>query len=66
MITTTDMTHHTTAIGTIGGTLLTIFTLSTNDLQHTLAVALFGAIISYTASIGLKLLHKWIIKKFFN
>ena len=52
--------HHGTAAGTAGGTLLSIFaTIQSGDVTKTIVLATVGAVVSFVVSLGLK----WVTKK---
>jgi mannitol-specific phosphotransferase system IIBC component len=52
--------HHGTAAGTAGGTLLSVFaTIESGDLTKTIVLATVGAVVSFGVSLGLK----WLAKK---
>lgn len=51
-----------TVIGTIGGTLLTIFSVNANTLINTIIVAIVGATTSFLVSLFLK----WSVNKIKN
>ena len=52
--------HHGTAAGTAGGTLLSIFaTIQSGDVTKTIVLATVGAVVSFVVSLGLK----WVAKK---
>ena len=51
--------EHSTSIGTIGGTLLTIITVGANTVVATVIVAIIGA----TTSFFVSLLLKWVTTK---
>lgn len=57
-------THgHTTAIGTISGTALTILVnIGSQDVFKTIVLAAIGAIVSFCVTVSLK----WIVKKIKN
>jgi len=52
--------HGGTVAGTAGGTLLTIFAnIHSEDVVKTIVLALVGAVVSFSISLGMK----WIAKK---
>jgi mannitol-specific phosphotransferase system IIBC component len=52
--------HHGTAAGTAGGTLLSIFVnIQSGDVTKTAILATVGAVVSFLVSLGLK----WVAKK---
>ncbi len=52
--------HGGTVAGTAGGTLLTIFAnIHSEDVVKTVVLALIGAVVSFSISLGMK----WIAKK---
>lgn len=54
---------HTTAIGTISGTALTILVnIGSQDIFKTVVLAVIGAVVSFIVTITLK----WIVKKIKN
>ena len=56
----TPSSHHGTAAGTVGGTLLSIFaSIQSGDITKTVILATLGAIVSFLVSLGLK----WITKR---
>jgi hypothetical protein len=52
--------HHQVTLSTLCGTLVGILVSLGPDLVHTGILALFGAIVSYLASLGMK----WIVAKY--
>lgn len=59
-----DSSHgHTTAIGTISGTALTILVnIGRHDVVKTIVLAALGAIVSFCVTVSLK----WVVKKIKN
>lgn len=56
--------HHPVTFGTIVGTFIGILVSLGPDLLHTGILALFGAVVSYLASLGMKwLVAKWKARK---
>ena len=56
----TPSSHHGTAAGTLGGTVLSIFaTIQSGDVTKTIILATIGAVVSFVVSLGLK----WIAKR---
>lgn len=52
--------HHGTAAGTAGGTLLSVIaTIQSGDLTKTVILAALGAVVSFGVSLGLK----WVAKR---
>lgn len=52
--------HHGTAAGTVGGTILSIFaSIHSGEVTKTIILATIGAIVSFLVSLGLK----WITKR---
>jgi mannitol-specific phosphotransferase system IIBC component len=50
-----------TRIGTLGGTILTVvINISTGDVIRTMILATIGAVVSFTISILLKRIIKWL------
>ena len=51
--------HHGTAAGTVGGTVLSIFaTIQSGDVTKTIVLAAVGAVVSFVVSVGLKLVAR--------
>lgn len=51
----TPSSHHGTAAGTVGGTLLSIFaSIDSGDIVMTTILAAVGAMVSFMVSVGLK------------
>lgn len=56
----TPSSHHGTAAGTLGGTLLSIFAnVQTGDITKTVILAAIGATVSFMVSLALK----WITRR---
>lgn len=56
------MPQHSTAIGTIGGTLMAIITVNATTIVATVIVAAIGAITSFFVSLFLKWMTSKVIK----
>lgn len=55
--------HHGTAAGTAGGTLLSIVvTIQSGDITKTIVLATVGAVVSFLVSLGMK----WVARKVFG
>lgn len=55
----TPSSHHGTAAGTVGGTLLSIFAnVQSGDITKTIILATVGAIVSFVVSLALKRLTR--------
>jgi prepilin signal peptidase PulO-like enzyme (type II secretory pathway) len=59
-----SLPQSTTAIGTLGGTLLTVINTIGPDIQKTVILALIGAMVSFITSLLLKKLYNWILRFF--
>ncbi len=59
------MTHHSEEVaGTVGGTLLAVLTVSSEDMLHTIILASLGAIVSFVVSMLAKKLYNYVLNKF--
>lgn len=45
--------------GTAGGTVLVLLTLSGGAVLETMVLAVIGAVVSFSASLALKAVHRW-------
>lgn len=53
-----------TRVGTLGGTVLTVaINISSGDLIRTAILAAFGALVSFSVSMVLKLVIRWLTRK---
>jgi hypothetical protein len=55
--------EHSTAIGTTAGTILSVLTIDTPTIEHTVIIAILGAVVSFITSLGLKFLWNKVIHK---
>ena len=56
----TPSSHHGTAAGTIGGTLLSVFAnIQSGDITKTIILAAVGAVVSFVVSVGLR----WVARR---
>ena len=56
----TTSSHHGTAAGTVGGTLLSVFaTIQSGDIAKTIVLAAVGAVVSFVVSVGLR----WVARR---
>jgi len=60
---TTHMHTH-TLLGTLGGTLITIFTLHSEDIVKTACLASIGAVVSFVVSLACRKVYNYIKSKF--
>ncbi len=56
--------HHGTFWGTLGGTLITIFSLHPEDVFKTILLASIGAVVSFSVSLLCKKTYNYIKSKF--
>jgi hypothetical protein len=57
-----SLSQHSTAVGTAGGTIVTVAFTHQQDILKTIILAAVGATVSFFVSYGLKILLKWIKK----
>ena len=57
------MDHNSTLIGTTSGTILSLLTIDTHTFEHTIIIAIIGAIASFITSLGLKYIWNKVIHK---